>query len=340
MRRFSAPAAALLAMATFGCATAFNAPRTATKAMGALQAAAARHGAVESKVDRDRIAANLQVLTGKKAIAPGFTIPERGTADGRTLTRRFIAETLTTLGYKVETHKYRNNGENIIAKLAATEGTSNEWILVGAHMDSVRNAGADDNGSGSTAVLEAATVMRDLAGRKHNVMFCWFDEEELGLVGSYALAKDLKKQGLKVTSVHTVDMIGYDADKDQKIEIEQPDGPLWDYYQMVNKSHALNFPLARTSSGSTDHVAFRENGFQSVGLCEEWAGGDTTPHYHRKTDTFENVDVDFIAAGAKLMVAATGDLARGIPAPAGTRFVPHNQFPGRDRPHHTDHGAH
>jgi Zn-dependent M28 family amino/carboxypeptidase len=335
MRRI-VPAVTILALALAGCGTVLNASRSTPKTLSVLKAKAARAGAVEQSVDRDRIAASMLILTGKQPAAPGVSIPERGTVDGRSLTRRFITETLTARGYKVETHKYRNNGENIIAKLPATEGTSNEWILVGAHMDSVRNAGADDNGSGRAAVLEAATVMRNLPGRKQNIMFCWFDEEELGLVGSYAMAKDFKKQGLKITSVHTVDMIGYDADKDRKIEIEQPDGPLWGYYQMVNKTHELNFPLARTSSGSTDHVAWRETGFPAVGLCEEWVGGDTTPHYHRKSDTYENIDVDFIAAGAKLMAAATGDLACGIPAPATTRFIPHSQFPGRDRHCGTD----
>src|SRR5688500_3760742 len=127
-------------------------------------------------------------------------------------------------------------------------------------MDSVSNAGTIDNGSGSTAVLEAATVLRNLPGRKVNIIFAWFDEEELGLIGSEAMAADYKKQGLKISSVHTMDMMGWDKDGDKAIEIERPDGVLWDYYKMVNEKHQLNYKLARTNSGSTDHVAFRAEG--------------------------------------------------------------------------------
>ncbi len=331
MRAQALSTAALAAILLAGCVSSLPAGRpNPVPGVMRAQGSASR---VESNVDKARISATLATLSGKAPMAPGVTIPERGTVDGRALTRRYITETLATAGYQVEKHDYRQNGQNLIARLPA-ETATDEWILVGAHMDSVRNAGADDNGTGSTAVLEMATVMKGLAGRKVNVMFAWFDEEELGLVGSYAMARDFKKKGVKLVSVHTCDMIGYDGDDDRTVEIEQPDANLWDYYKQVNETHGLNLPLKRTSSGDTDHVAFRQTGFTSVGVCEEWVGGDTTPFYHRKTDTFDSIDLDFLAATTKLMTAAVSDLARKVPGPAHTRFVPHNQFPGRPRPFH------
>lgn len=326
--------AAVAALLLAGCVTAL--PGGRPNPVPGVMRAQGLSSRVEANVDKERLGATLAKLAGKAPMAPGVTIPERGTVDGRALTRRFIGETLTGLGYQLEKHTYRQNGENLIVRLPA-EVASDEWILVGAHMDSVRNAGADDNGSGSTAVLELATVMKGLAGRKVNVMFAWFDEEELGLVGSYAMARDFKKQGVKLASVHTCDMIGYDADDDRTVEIEQPDANLWDYYKQVNETHGLNLPLKRTSSGDTDHVAFRQTGFTSVGLCEEWVGGDTTPYYHRKTDTFETIDLDYLTSTTKLMAAAVSDLARKVPGPAHTRFIPHSQFPGRPRPFHGGH---
>jgi Zn-dependent M28 family amino/carboxypeptidase len=137
--------------------------------------------------------------------------------------------------------------------------------------------------------LELAHILKNLKNRKVNIIMAWFDEEELGLIGSYEMAKNFKKKNMKLKSVHTIDMMGWDSNKNNLIEIERPDGDLWDYYQAVNKFHNLNIPLRRTNSGSTDHVAFRENGFKSVGLCEEWVGGDTTPHYHKKSDIYENI---------------------------------------------------
>lgn len=285
---------------------------------------------VDLLVEKKRLENNLAVLTGKSPLSDGNLISERGTPEGKIKSRNYISSRLEEFGYKVERHNYRKNGENIFTRLLANENSS-EYILLGAHFDSVRNAGANDNGTGSAAILEAARVLKQLEGRKVNIIFAWFDEEELGLVGSEAMAREFKKQGLKITSVHTIDMLGWDADKDGVIEIEQPDGVLWDYYKMVNEKHQLKIRLSRTSSGSTDHVAFREEGYQAVGLCEEWAGGDTTPYYHKKTDTYDTVNFDILFSGTKLLVDVAGDLSLKVPPPSDIRILPHNQFPGRER---------
>lgn len=287
---------------------------------------------LESSVDVKNLQTNLSVLAGKTPFR-AKPIPERGSIEGRTLTREFIKSYLTSLGYKVETHKYRTNGENIMVKLMAPTPTD-EYILLGSHMDSVKNAGANDNGTGSVAVMETARILKNLEGLKTNVIFAWFDEEELGLIGSVAMAKDFKKQKMKLTSVHTIDMMGWDGDNDRVIEIEQPDGHLWDYYQQTNKSHSLNFNLSRTSSGSTDHEAFRAEGFESVGLCEEWAGGDTTPYYHKKTDTYDTVNFGILENATKLLVATMSDLSRKIVLRNPTTIIPHSKFPGRPRHFH------
>ncbi|MFN4150935.1 MAG: M28 family metallopeptidase [Candidatus Sericytochromatia bacterium] len=283
-------------------------------------------------VDKKNLETNMSILSGYKTDSP-TRISERGSVKGRESTKMFITEYLTSLGYKVERHKYRTNGENIIAKLPA-EVATDEHILLGAHLDSVSNPGADDNASGTVAVLETARVLKELKGRKVNIIFAWFDEEELGLIGSNYLAKDYKKQGLKLTSAHTADMIGYDSDKDKVIEIEQPDGNLWDVYNQANKSHGLNYKLVRTSSGQTDHESFREYGFNSVGLCEEWVGKDTTPQYHKKTDTYETLSFDMIEASTKLMIAVASDLTQKVVVKSPTKFIPHSNFPKKERHFH------
>ncbi|MEB3222323.1 MAG: M28 family peptidase [Candidatus Sericytochromatia bacterium] len=327
--------AVLLLAVTIGCGPAGSNVAGLRRAADGGRAQA-RGGRVEQAVDEARLRSRLSVLTGVTPLGPALSIPERGTVQGRALTRRMITETLQGLGYTVEVQRYRQNGENMIVRLAA-ESPSDTWVLVGAHMDSVRNAGADDNGSGTAGVLEAATVLAGLPGRKVNLMFAFFDEEELGLVGSEAMAREFRKQGLKLAAVHTADMIGYDADNDRTVEIERPDGNLWDYYKMVNETHGLNLPLVRTNSGDTDHVAFRAQGFPSVGMCEEWVGKDTTPHYHRKTDTLATLSLPFVASTTRLMVAVLADQVRGVPGPVQFKQVPHDRFPGR--PRHLHHGA-
>ncbi len=285
---------------------------------------------VEQLVDVKRMEGYLAALTGKVAFIPNTVIPERGTVKGRALTRQFISGTLENLGYKVELHEYRKNGINVFTRLMADEPTD-EYVLVGAHMDSVSNAGGDDNGSGSTAVLEIASIMPQLQGRKVNIIFAWFDEEELGLVGSTYLAKEFKKQGMKISSVHSIDMLGWDGDGDGAIELARPDGILWDYYKMVNQTHGLKLPLTRTNTGQSDHVAFHNQGFHSLCLSEEYTANDTTPHYHRRTDTFETINLPFLANGTRLVSAVVSDLAQKVPAPVNIQIVPHDRFPARER---------
>ena len=288
---------------------------------------------VEHLVSEERIHQRLAALTGEAPIDEQQFIPERGTRDGRELTRQFLSRTLSEMGYEVQRHEYRRHGANVMATLKAHE-ESDEYILVGAHMDSVRNAGADDNASGSSAVLEAATVLRELSDRKVNIIFAWFDEEEIGLVGSRYLARELRKQGMKLTSVHTIDMMGWDEDGDFAVEVARPQGILWDYYKMVNETHNLNLPLDRTSTGRSDHVSFAREGFASVCLSEEFTNGDSSPYYHRRSDKLETINVPFLASGTRLMVAAVGDLARKVPAPANIQFIPHENFPSRERHFH------
>jgi Zn-dependent M28 family amino/carboxypeptidase len=303
-----------------------------------VQISASQKILAENLVDKSRIEKNLAILSGKSPVSENNIIPERGTVEGRLKTRNYLISKLESIGYKTEKHNYRKNGENIFVRLMADVPTD-EYILAGAHMDSVKNSGANDNGTGSAAVLELAEVMKKVENRKVNIIFAWFDEEELGLIGSEAMASDFKRQGLKISSVHTIDMMGWDSDKDRTVEIERPDGFLWDYYKMVNQTHNINLPLKRTNSGSTDHVAFRSEGFVSVGLCEEWAGGDTTPHYHKKSDTYETINFDFLASSTRLFAAVISDLSQKVAPPRNIEIIPHEKFPGRDRHFHSSYDS-
>lgn len=104
---------------------------------------------VDSLVTKSNIEQNLGVLSSKNKLPDGSVIPERGTTEGRQKTKEYIKSVLVGYGYKPEMHSYRKNGDNIFTILNA-ETTTDEYILVGAHMDSVKNMGADDN---ATAIL-------------------------------------------------------------------------------------------------------------------------------------------------------------------------------------------
>ncbi len=71
---------------------------------------------------------------------------------------------------------------NVIAE--TKEGRGDNVVMVGAHLDSVLpGPGINDNGSGSTAILETALQMAKVKPN-NKVRFAWWSAEELGLLGS------------------------------------------------------------------------------------------------------------------------------------------------------------
>ena len=89
-------------------------------------------------------------------------------------------------------------GVNIVAKVNATVKEA-QTIVIGAHYDTVAGSpGADDNASGAYAVLRLAERVAAMPRRKHDVVFVWFDQEEVGLVGSRVFAKSWKRSGESV----------------------------------------------------------------------------------------------------------------------------------------------
>jgi hypothetical protein len=51
-----------------------------------------------------------------------------------------------------------------------------------------------------------------------------------------------------------------------------------------------------------------------VGLTEEYVSGDTTPHYHLPSDTFDTVDLDYLASSTTLLHATIGSLVASEPS--------------------------
>ncbi len=99
-------------------------------------------------------------------------------------------------------------GTNIIG---THPGRREQAIVISAHYDHVSGcSGADDNGSGVAAVLELTRVLHERYER--TLVFALWDEEEWGLLGSMAWAKEAQEAERDIAFVLSLDGIGY-ADK-------------------------------------------------------------------------------------------------------------------------------
>lgn len=235
-------------------------------------------------------------LTGAAELVPGVTLPERSTAANRAATADWLDAEFTALGLDVERHAYSAQGTNIVGRLPATEA-GGRTLVVGAHFDSVPGSpGANDNATGVAFVLALARYLSSIECRSHDVLFVGFDQEEVGLVGSEAYAALLVDREEDVLAVHTIDQMGWDQDGDRAIELERADEGLYEVYEAANASLPNPITLHSTGTGFTDHVSFRPYGFVAVGLTEEFVNGDTTPHYHLASDTYDTVNFELLVS--------------------------------------------
>jgi len=247
-------------------------------------------------------------LSGGAEIAPGVTLENRSSPENREAARAYLDHLLDSLGLSPQRHPYRENGANVFALLPATT-PSDDFVVVGAHLDSSgRSPGANDDATGCALVLGVAGHLVGLAARSKNVFVVFFDEEERGMQGSRAFAQKLVDEGRRVVAVHTIDQMGWDADGDGAIELELPYHGAEELYREAARSLEMTIPLHVTEETGSDHSAFRGLGMPAVGLTEEYRNGDTTPHIHRPTDTWDTVDFDYLEAATRLVRAALATL--------------------------------
>eukprot|EP00392_Amoebophrya_sp_AT5.2_P018545 g19104.t1 len=205
--------------------------------------------------------------------------------DGNGDARKFIKdhytplESLSGISFTVEEQPFQYSSDiqcaNVVAKLAAAPGFENEpVIVVGAHYDSRPFGpvapGADDNGTGSAAVMLAADktaryfsakVSADGAGAgpRAPMYFVHFSAEEQGLNGSAAFATKLKTDNIPVKQALILDQVGYQ---------KNPSGP-----------NGFIFETTGSSSDPQQHL-MNLLGELSTRIVPEAAKRDLNVNYH------------------------------------------------------------
>jgi len=113
-------------------------------------------------------------------------------------------------------YSFRNQKwKNVIATIPGRRKPEDIYILI-AHFDSISEQpeisapGADDNASGTAAVLEIARILKDVQ-LETSIQFGIFSNEEQDRLGSKHFAKKARKQGLRIKGCINLDVIGYNG---------------------------------------------------------------------------------------------------------------------------------
>lgn len=271
----------------------------------------------------------LGLIVGNASALPdgspsNLTIPVVGAgfADGVAL-----SQTGSTAHVRVDPNETRTN-YNVIAELPGKN--TNNVVMAGAHLDSVRaGPGVQDNGSGSAALLETAVQMAKVKP-ENTVRFAWWGAEELGLVGSTEYVAELSQEEIDRIALYlNFDMIGspnyvffvYDGDDSDGVGAGPgPDGSaaIEQFFERFYESRGE--PYKGTDfSGRSDYGPFIAVGIPSGGLFtgaeviktdEEaaiWggtAGDQFDPCYHLACDTFDNISLHALDVNSDAVAAA------------------------------------
>jgi hypothetical protein len=191
-------------------------------------------------------------------------------------------------------------------------------IMLGGHYDSivlgtganpsVWAPGADDNASGTAAALEAAKILAEHRFEATIQFACW-DAEEIGLVGSTSYAQKLAQRKRPLSFYMNFDMIGNldrnDPEWDVTIFTDERARPYAEFIAEVARLYTPLVPYIPGNSGGSDHRPFQLLGYPALYVQE----GDFSPHWHRPTDTLENMNFEYMRDVVRTGVAAAIHLA-------------------------------
>src|SRR5438105_13875231 len=219
-------------------------------------------------------------------------------------------------GVVIQTHRAAYNGiplENIFALLdPLTPPPATGWVMICAHYDSISNRspgwnptitaapGADDNGTGTAALLEYARVLaQERASLMQRIVLAFFDGEELFFKGSAAYLGSLPDPN-PYAAVLNIDMVGFNpiADRLDLIWYTNGSARLRDRVIAANDRYQIGVdPLIPqlATSGATilDAAPFGLAGIPSIAVVERYGESDTTYPgnyaFHTMNDTPDKV---------------------------------------------------
>ena len=236
-----------------------------------------------------------------------------------------FVDTESTVSIRMPMREEKSGAPNVVALLKGSDPElQHEYVVIGAHLDHLGTRGgrvypgADDNGSGSTAVLSIARAMAaNPVKPKRSVLFMWFAAEEVGLVGSRYYTNNPILPLEDMTCMFNIDMVGRnedqgegDADSDNEGHIhlvgsQRGDTELHNIVLAANQYVGFEFELDMESVWNrSDQVNFYKHGVPVAFLF-----GGFHPDYHRPSDQPAKINYPKIAAAAKLYYVATHQAA-------------------------------
>ncbi len=225
-----------------------------------------------------------------------------------------------TIHVHAAVEREKRTGHNVVAYLPATTPVTTvgkPWVALGAHFDHLGHGeagntlagkedagkihyGADDNASGSAAVLAIAATLAKQP-RQRNVLLGFWSGEELGLIGSSAFSTTPPVPLETIAAYLNFDMVG--RMQDNKLTVQATgSSPAWGkIIEQANVAAGFDLAVQEDPYQPTDVATFNAAGIPSLSFFT-----GTHADYHKPSDTADKIDyedldrvVDFAAAIAR-----------------------------------------
>ncbi len=185
--------------------------------------------AIINSVSIDSLYENLNYLTGEKSVVipsgTQFIFSRAYSNPGNFAAEEYLQLRLRRYGLETSLQTFDAGGGNVIGIQRGIK-RPNQKIIICAHFDSRPYTGsapgADDNGSGTSAVLEAARILSKFQ-TDYSIVYALWDNEETGLNGSSFYAQQAFSNKDSIVAVINMDMIAWDSDSDNLAEIHTRD---------------------------------------------------------------------------------------------------------------------
>ena len=227
-----------------------------------------------------------------------------------------------TASLKVETDYGTLDLRNVAGVLEGAGPLADQTVVVGAHYDHLGDGrgggsmarlqkltthyGADDNGSGTTSVVELARRFGSEKNRQgRRMVFLLFSGEELGLLGSRHYCKKPLVPLDKTIAMFNLDMVGRLAmdpnTKRERLLVEGSNtAKLFDeLLDQQNQKYGFQLKKSESLPANSDHYSFYQ---KKVPVLFLWTGIHSD--YHRPTDTADKINV----VGMRRIVDLSQDL--------------------------------
>lgn len=220
--------------------------------------------------------------------------------------------------YEASGRRDKFKSQNVIAKIEGSDPVlKNEYIAVSAHYDHIGletsggdriNNGADDDGSGTVALLEIARAFQQGPKPKRSILFIWHSGEERGLLGSKAFTETPTVDLKQIAGLVNIDMIGRSrpaGDVNPKNEKLVPAKSIYvvgsreistefgDWVAAANDGYLrLRYDYYYDQPSKPDRIYFRSDHYNYAvkGIPIAFFFNGTHEDYHQVSDEIDKID--------------------------------------------------